>query len=354
MKQVAQIAVLAFFLAAPLARAEHSACSGAPTPVVTLNYASRYVDDDPSRATINPEREAEAESAIAPVDEFISSLTINTQQLYSGRSRSRESAAKCILDRMAIWARADALSNLETETVRITIGARYAAFALILWQTLPYAYEHPDRAAILAWLNRRMDEQREFWVDAPKGTRMGNLRAWAGLAGSALALQTQNVAMRDWGAEAINDVLCTANPDGSLPQEMKRGRLALHYQLHAIAPLVTAAALLERQGVQITRVCDGALRRIVDFTVADLEGGRATERITGLPQSLFEDANTLHPYQLAWIEPYLAIADSPDLTSMRERLGTVTYSKLGGDQTALWGQLTPRPYQSPGDEDRLE
>ena len=354
MKHIAHITILAFLLAAPLAHAEQSACSDTPTPVVTLSYASRYVDDDPSRATINPEREAEAESAIAPVDEFISSLTSTTQQMYSGASRSREAAARCILDRMAIWARADALSRLETETVQITISARYAAFALILWQTLPYAYEHPDRAAILAWLNRRMDEQQKFWVDAPKGTRMGNLRAWAGLAGSALALQTHNAAMRDWGVEAITDVICTANPDGSLPQEMKRGRLALHYQLHAIAPLVTTAALLERQGVQITGVCDGALGRIVDFAVADLEGGLATERITGLPQSLFEDANAPHPYQMAWIEPYLAIADSPDLASMRERLGTLTYSKLGGDQTALWGQLTPRPYQSPGDEDRLE
>ena len=168
MKRIAHIAALALVLAAPLARADQAACSNAPLPVVALNYASRYVDDDPSRATIDPEKEAEAEAAIAPVDRFISNLTETTAKLYTGPTREREAAAKCILDQMATWARADALSQLETHTVRITIGARFAGFALILWQTLPYAYEHPDRAVILAWLNRRIDEQRVFWVDAPQ------------------------------------------------------------------------------------------------------------------------------------------------------------------------------------------
>ena len=338
MKRLAHIAALALSLAAPMTHAGQSVCPDAPAPVVTLSYASRYADDDPSRAAIDPKREAEAEAAIAPVDTFIANLTASASELYLGPSRKRVAAAKCILARMAVWARADALSNLETETVGITIGARYAALSLILWQTLPYAYEHPDRASVLAWLNRRMDEQRAFWVHAPKGTRIGNLRAWTGLAGVALALQTQDQTMRNWGAEAITDVLCSANPDGSLPQEMKRGRLALHYQLHAIAPLVVASTLLERQGVPASRVCDDALHRIVGFAVADLETGRATEQITGLPQSLFIDENSLHPYQLAWIEPYLTLSDNPDVALMRGRLGALTYTKLGGDQTALWGR----------------
>ena len=187
MKRLAHIAALALSLAAPMTHAGQSVCPDAPAPVVTLSYASRYVDDDLSRATIDPKREAEAEVAIAPVDRFIANLTASASELYLGPSRKREAAANCILDRMAVWARAGALSNLETETAGITIGARYAALSLILWQTLPYAYEHPDRASVLAWLNRRMDEQRAFWVHAPKGTRIGNLRAWTGLAGVALA-----------------------------------------------------------------------------------------------------------------------------------------------------------------------
>ena len=105
---------------------------------------------------------------------------------------------------------------------------------------MPYGSNIKKRERILAWLDRRLDEQKVFWDGAPDGSRSGNLRAWAGLAGALVAMQTGREDMRYWAAESVSDVLCTAQADGSLPQEMKRGRFALHYQFHAIAPLVTA------------------------------------------------------------------------------------------------------------------
>ena len=334
---------LAFLLACagPASAADAPAaaleCERAPEPVVTLSYVSRYKDDDENRDTIDPLREAEAEAAVAPLDAFILTLADGIDRMYSAPVKYRPDAANCILDQLVTWADADALSDLETVTVRLTVGSRYAGFALILWQTLPYAYEHPARARILAWLDRRMHEQMDFWHDAHDGARQGNLRAWAGLAAAALAVQMDGGDLAGWAETAVADVMCSANPDGSLPQEMSRGRLALHYQLHAVAPLVTAAALLERLGIPASRACDDALHRIVEFTASDIKDGARTRQITGTTQNFFDGSETLEPFQLAWIEPYLALRHDETLAGLAEEMGPLSYSKLGGNQTALWG-----------------
>ena len=317
--------------------ASDAACSAAPKPVVHLHYVSRYAQDDANRDTIDPEREAEAEAALAPLDDFILTLASDVDRMYSGPVKARPETAACILDRLAHWADADALSDLGTKTVRLTIGSRYAAFALIAWQTLPYAHDHPARTRINAWLTRRMQEQVTFWADAPSGAQQGNLRAWAGLAAASLSVQTENKMLADWAEEAVSAVMCTANSDGSLPQEMSRGRLALHYQLHAIAPLVTATALLERQGRPVSRACDAALHRIVGFAIDDLADGARTRQITGYDQSLFDGTSRVETFQLAWLEPYLALTRDKNLTVMARLLAPLSYSKLGGNQTALWG-----------------
>ena len=274
---------------------------------------------------------------MAPVDDFIVTLAAGVDRMYSGPVKARPETANCVLSQLVAWADANALSDLETETVRLTVGSRYAAFALILWQTLPYAHDHAARPRILAWLERRMGEQMTFWEDAAEGARQGNLRAWAGLAAAALAVQNSDAELSLWAETAIKDVMCSANPDGSLPQEMSRGRLALHYQLHAVAPLVTAAALLERQGVPVVRECEGALHRIVDFAMSDIEDGSRTRQITGVEQNFFDGSERVEPFQLAWIEPYLALAKDEDVAAMAASLAPLSYSKLGGNQTALWG-----------------
>lgn len=313
-------------------------CPETPPPVVTLDYASRYAEDDAARATLDPDRAAEAEAALAPLDAFIDDLVAETGALYEGRSRSRAAAAACIVGSLGVWAQADALSKLETETVKLTIGSRYAAFAMVLWQTLPYAPDHPDRTVVLAWLERRVREQMVFWPEAPSGSLLGNLRAWAGLAAAAVSVQSTDTLFRDWAAVAVHDVVCSADPDGSLPQEMSRGRFALHYQLHAIAPLVAASVLLERQGVPVSSDCDGALHRVVAFALNDLHDGRATRAITGADQSLFEGGGKVDSFQLAWLEPYMLLNRSDRIDALRKAFGPFNYSKLGGNQTEIWGR----------------
>jgi poly(beta-D-mannuronate) lyase len=224
-------------------------CPAPPHPVVSLSFDSRYVPQDDSRSEIDPDARDLAEAAIAPVDTFLRDLVRAANRVVAGHPAAD---ADCLAAQLAVWARADALSDLGSDTARLTIGARLAGFALVLRQIMPATTRSEDVDAIRHWLVTRMEEQIDFWQDAaPPGAREGNLRAWAALAGAAIAGFSDEAAIRDWSAASLTDVLCTVAPDGSIPQEMRRGRLALHYQLHAIGPLVTGVLILAEQDMPI-------------------------------------------------------------------------------------------------------
>lgn len=327
---------LACGMAGTMARAD---CAAAPEPVLSLSYGSRYTDDSATRSELDATGAAEADDALRPVDEFLRDLTEKANTVFEDGADT-QSIADCVVGQIASWAEADALSDLQSQTSNLTVGSRLAGFGLVLLQVLPHASDDGQVEMIKTWLHRLMQTQTRFWeLDAPNGARQGNLRAWAALGGASAAAILDDPALRSWAAWSVSNVLCSASPDGSLPQEMSRGSYALHYQLHAIAPLVVATLLLNRQGIDLQQTCDGALGRIVGFAVADLDSGAATQAITGEVQSYFDGTDTLDGFNLAFIEPYLQLDQMPnrgDLDQLAERYRPLSYSKLGGNQTLIW------------------
>lgn len=314
-------------------------CAAPPEPVLSLSYGSRYTDDSTTRSQIDTAGAAEADDALRPVDDFLRDLTETANGVFDDGANAGD-IADCVVSQIAVWAEADALSDLQSETANLTVGSRLAGFGLVLVQVLPHASDADQVAQIKDWLTRLMRTQTRFWeTDAPDGARQGNLRAWAALGGASAAAILDDAALRSWAAWSVSNVLCSANPDGSLPQEMGRGNFALRYQLHAIAPLVVATLLLDRQGIDLQDTCDGALGRIVAFAVADLETGAATQAITGEVQSFFDGSDTLEGFNLAFIEPYLQLDRMPNrdaLNQLADRYRPLNYSKLGGNQTLIW------------------
>ena len=328
--------VLVLTLAGSAALAD---CPTAPEPVLSLSYGSRYTDDSATRSEIDATGAAEADDALRPVDDFLRDLTEQANAVFEDGADAA-AIANCVVGQVAVWAEADALSDLSSETSKLTVGSRIAGFGLVLLQVLPQATDTARIDTIKAWLARLMGAQTRFWEqDAPDGARQGNLRAWAALGGASVAEILDDAALRSWSAWSVSHVLCSASSDGSLPQEMGRGSYALHYQLHAIAPLVVSTLLLDRQGISLRATCNDALGRIVAFAVNDLDTGAATQAITGEVQSFFDGQDTLEGFNLAWIEAYLQLQDMPNrdaLDRLAEGYRPLNYSKLGGNQTLIW------------------
>jgi poly(beta-D-mannuronate) lyase len=327
----------AFLLSATTALAD---CPPAPAPVPGLDFGSRYAADSATRSEIDPEADEAARTALRPVDDFLRDLSRRANKALDGGDAGM---ADCVVAQVAAWAGADALANLDSPTARLTVGARLAGFALVMLQVAPQARDAGAVAVIDGWLARRLAEQIGFWEgEAPEGARQGNLRAWAALAGAATAARSGDARLRYWAAASASHVLCSAAPDGHLPQEMARGRLALQYQLHAVTPLVLTALLLERQGQPLAGVCDGALDRAVGFALSDLDDGAASAVLSGAVQSFFDGSDRLEDFHLAWIEAYLRLpgtAHGAAAEAIAAPRRPLTYSKLGGNQSLIWDRL---------------
>ena len=155
-----------------------AACPPVPEPLVSLSFESRYAADDPTRSILDEEAEEETKQALKTLGTFINDLSARTDAALSANDAE---AAACVMAALATWANADALSQLETQTVQLTIASRLSALALIAAQTAPAA-DPAQTTAVTAWLTRRIDAQMTFWETAPQGAASGNLRAWAALA----------------------------------------------------------------------------------------------------------------------------------------------------------------------------
>ena len=323
-------------LSAPVMAAS---CAAAPDPVASLDYGSRYTADSKTRSDLDEKASAEMDAALKPIDDFLRNLTDSANAVYD-KGADKRAIADCVVSQIASWAAANALGDLQTDTANLTIGSRIAGFGLVLVQVLPYSKRKDDAATIKGWMTHLIHSQMAYWEEAaPVGARQGNLRAWSALAASATASFSDDAAMRAWATWSVSYILCKASDDGSLPQEMSRGKYALKYQLHAIAPLVVSLLLLDRQGITLEPTCDHAIERIVGFALADLETGAASEKITGTPQSFFDGTEKLDEFRLAWLEPYLLLnptTNRDQAEALVKKYRPMSYSKLGGNQSLIW------------------
>lgn len=321
--------------AAPTAAKAEANCDKPAKPVVSLKFGSRYKDGDPSRSDVDKVSNAQVNKALAPVEKFIRTLAKSANKAVA--MGGDVDYADCVVISLAHWAKADALSEMKSFTANLSVGSRLAAFGMVYSQVRGYSQREDDKALIEAWLLRRAKEQMLFWEeDATYGSKRGNLRAWATLGVNLAAMLAEDEVALRWSAWSATFLQCQALADGSLPQEMKRGKYALHYQLHAIAPMVTTTLLLETQGHSINGVCDNALRRIVNFALSDLATGEKSQAYSGKVQSYFDGTEELRAFELAWIEAYLKLYDDPAVDKFAEGLRPFSHSKLGGNQELVW------------------
>lgn len=339
-------AATALLLGAAPARAEDQpfVCPAAPAPVVSLEFGSRYTDDSKSRSDIDESSNAEVNKALEPVEDFIGKLMKFANSALLDKDPAE---AGCVLDWLAAWADAGALGDLKTINVRLAIPARYAGLAIALLQAETAAdLDAEKRARVVAWLTGAASEMQSFFdTEAPTNASRNNLRAWAGLAASAIGRLNGDAQLLDWAKASFELVTCQAADDGSLPLEMNRADKALNYQLHATAPLVVTADLLQATGYDGYAACDRKLSKIAAFSLAASEDPTLVEKINGKQQSFSTGKQQLEPFMLAWVEVLLRHQPDAATDAYVEDLRPLAHAKLGGNLTRLgdWIARLPAP-----------
>jgi poly(beta-D-mannuronate) lyase len=316
---------------------EDTVCFAPVTPVTKLAYPSRYTKDSKTRSDFDEKANAAVDAALKPVDDFIKELASEANRSLTRKEEKAVLAADCVVDRIHEWAAADALSALDSEGAQMSVPSRIAGIAIAYAQVKPMATANDRQAVIEAWLRKRVqDSMTYFDTKAPPRASSNNLRAWAGLGAAQVGLLLDDQVIIDWAVASVNRVACTANADGSLPNEMFRGRLALHYQIHAVGPLVFTAGLLKDKDPDLLQTCDGAIVRAAQFAVAGAKDPKIVEPVAGAKQTFNPDPTKLKNFEFAWITSFLSQVEDPQIEEFAQNFEELSNSKLGGKQSLIW------------------
>jgi poly(beta-D-mannuronate) lyase len=188
-----------------------------------------------------------------------------------------------------------------------------------------------EKREILPWIEKVVSQSQDYFEEHRKksaGDAQNNHLYWAGVEVAAAGIAANDRKLFDWGMETYQVGISEIQPDGSLPQEMRRGQRALHYHLYALAPLVYLAEFGEENGLHSYAERDYAIRKLANLCVGGLQDNSFFVKATGIAQ----DTPTGPPAaeQISWAKIYLARFPNPQLTKLVGEATSMSYMYLGG------------------------
>jgi poly(beta-D-mannuronate) lyase len=221
-----------------------SPCPQAPQPIRDIQ-ANRYYIDAAS-SVVDPELRLRNDAAVKPLRDF-------------RRALARQSDP-CAVEWLVAWAEGDALlgrmssnqAHYERKWTLAALGTEYLKLKPL----------EPQRRAIDPWLRRVADEVQRFAESRTKN----NHYHWAGLAVGTVGAATASPAHWDFARRVFRDGCAEIRPDGTLPLELARKSLALHYHKFALEPLAKLAEIAAARGEDWRGAGGGCLERLEAFS----------------------------------------------------------------------------------------
>ena len=188
-----------------------------------------------------------------------------------------------------------------------------------------------ETAALTTWMKTVAGQTMDFYDAAgskPGGDAGNNHLYWAGVEIAAISIASNNRSMFDWAMKTYRNGVQQITPEGTLPLEMRRGQRALHYHLYAVAPLVYLAEFGKDNGIDIYGEDHFAIKRLVNRSVAGLEGSGYFDRETGIRQDAPKGPPTAE--EISWGKVYVHSFPDPNLSTLITKASSLSYMYLGG------------------------
>jgi len=312
-------------------------CPAPPEPVRSLMSEPFYTDR--SFSTPDPARLAADAEASRPLRDWLAAIQRPAERWVALR---QDAEADCALRLLEAWAEAGALLGTFNRQGgyhrKWTLGG--AALAFLAVRDAPSAT--PERQArIGAWLGQVARQVQPVYDRPgprnPDPTSASELRnnhvVWAGMAVAAAGVAAGDAALLGWGMGKGAVFLDAVTSEGAHPQEILRGRMALHYHLFALQSAAALARLGEAGGQPFDAARADALARFARFTYAATQDTARIAALAGVAQG-----------HLAEARPWLR--DGQGFEILRPRVAPpealapfrpYRSSWLGGNVTLLWG-----------------
>lgn len=276
--------ILAISLFTALPARGQEACP--PPPAAVVDITSNRFYSDKAFSIVDQAAWDRRMASIKPLEDYRREVTRYASRGLAGNKAWSQCAGRWI----AHWAAGGALLGRMNET-QAHYERRWALTAIAMAYLMVKAdMEAADRAVIEPWLDR----VGEAVTAEPtlRSRNPNNLTYWAGAALGAVATATGNVRHWTTARRIYREGLTHIEPDGSLPREVARGRMALHYHNFALRPLIILAELSERRGETGYAAEKGAIHRLAKLTFAGLGDPSRMARLAGTEQRALE-RNTL-------------------------------------------------------------
>ncbi len=287
-----------------------------------------------AKSVADPDLRAQNLAALAPLRRFVADVVAFSDGWMVSRPADPRYAQRAG-DALAAWAAAGALLGQVNQQGAYerewTLGSLALAYLKIRDAAIVPA---PQHAVIQRWLCAIATAVRPPYERMNKKSSSNNHAYWTGLAVAAAGITCQDRAHFEWGLERARIGLAQVDGSGLLPLELERERLALHYHVFALAPLVMLAELATANGITLYDEHDQALRRLANRVITGLADPLSFEQLTGFPQEQLTDPP--QKADLAWAEPYCARFPDDRVAAWLAAARPLLDVRLGGDLTAAF------------------
>jgi poly(beta-D-mannuronate) lyase len=208
-------------------------------------------------------------------------------------------------------------------------GWMLGAFA-VAWLKIRPAVQNLDpavRAQVTSWLAQIADDVRGYYDPRiGKTDARNNHRYWAGFEVMAAGIAADRRDLFEWGIASFEIGANQITADGTLPLEIARRSLALHYHLFAAAPLVAMAELAAANGIDLYSRNDHALAQLVDRAVAGITAPDWFAAKAGVAQ----EPVRLYADNIAWAAPFARRFPNPQVAMLLAKTPSRSVLFLGG------------------------
>ncbi len=262
------------------------ACPDPVSPISDIEGVPFY--SDPQGSKPDPAKLAANEVATRPLDLFLEGVVPAANRWIRSRPAQLE-AASCALRLLAAWADARAMLGRVNQQGgyhrKWTLAG--AALAYLQIRDAP-GLDATAKGRVAEWLHAvALAVKPPYDREAQPGKMSiaaNNHAYWAGLAVGAAAIAVNDRALYAWAIERLRIGLRQVTVEGALPLELARGRLALHYHLFALEPLIVLEIMARANGTDLTPADNDAFRRLVAFTFRALDDPSEIARLARAEQ----------------------------------------------------------------------
>ncbi len=288
-----------------------------------------YRLDDPTHSIIDPVRQ-EAYKKSSDGVKAVGMSVVKAADDY--RTTGSRKAAQCAMAQIVTLAQEHSLAGkMSSNQAYYVQGWVVGAVAIAYLKIRETSMATPQQTETIANWMQSVGEQTIAYYDGHKrvghGDSQNNHLYWAGVELAAIGVAANNRKDFDWAMATYDNGVNQIQPDGALPLEMARGARALHYHLYALAPLVLLAEFGEANHLDLYAHANGAIHRLVNFSVAGLQDPAPFVKATGVQQ---EVPKTPTGDQIGWAPPYVRRFPNAVLDRMVQGAPSLSVYYLGG------------------------